>query len=270
MTESATAESAYFHTLTARPYFFPTETRDKRLSDIVTRLTDLPAELRLKIFGFAFLGNRVAVTAEWGCYCASTTTGPYRADHQWLLKSPPPQVKGEATRVFIRTAMWEIHCMQAMQAFIGKITALRYLNEIRHLRLNVYELEHVWKLDLEAFPKLQSATFAPWQKGWTIVIPESADSEPLSDDNIMLKVWQVLNTKEAYDPVRQAFRDKSRRHRMYFVFPIQFHLSPDEAKPQWSNTQPRWQLCVWRANLDTGVLERDWREVHLVQEATLD
>ncbi|KAJ9610344.1 hypothetical protein H2200_005121 [Cladophialophora chaetospira] len=271
MAESATAEATYFHTLNARPYFFPTETRDKRLQDIVSRLTELPPELRLKIFESAFRGNRVAVTAEWGCYCASKSTGPYRADHQWLLKSPPSQIKGEATRLFVQTAMWEIHCKQAMKTFTARMTTLGYLAEVRHIRLNVYELDITWKLVLSMFPRLQSATFSPWQKGWTIVVPETAESEDLSDENVISKVWRALDTVEAYNPVRQAYGDKSRPYKMYFVFPIRFHQPRDNAAPQRFNSQqPRWQLCVWRADLDKGTVERDWKEVHLVQEATLD
>ena len=270
MAESATAERAYFHSLTARPYLFPTEPRDKRLPNIVSRLRDLPAEIRWKIFEYAFRGNRVAVTAEWGCYCASKTTGPYRADHQWLLQRPPPQVVGEAQRAFIQTAMWELHCKQAMYAFMGKMTVLRRLNDIRHVRLNVYELDIIWKLDLRVFPYLKTATFAPWQKGWTIVIPEQLDSEHLSDENVMLKVWRVLDSKDAYKPVRRAFQDTMRLYQMYYVFPIRFHLPPEKSKAHLSDSQPRWQLCVWRANMDTRTIERDWREVHLAQEATLD
>ncbi len=270
MAESATAESAYFHTLTARPYFFPAETRDKRLSEIIARLPDLPPEIRLKIFEYAFRGNRVAVTAEMGCYCASKNTGPYRPDHQWLLKSPPAQVRGEAQRTFVQTAMWELHCKRAMSTFVGRMTALRYLDEIRHVRLNVFELELDWRLDVTVFPKLQSVTFAPWQKGWTIVIPEYDGSERLSDEHIMPKVWQVLRTKEGYDPVMQAYKDNSRPYEMYFVFPIQFYRLLPPGVIQMFGSNPFWQLCVWRANLDKGTIERDWKEVHLVQEATLD
>ena len=271
MAESATAESAYFHTLIARPYFFPTETRDQRLSEIVARLPDLPTEIRLKIFEHAFRGNRVAVTAESGCYCASRTTGPYRPDHKWLLGSSlPSQVREEAQRAFVQIAMLEIHCKQALSTFVGRMTALRYLDAIRHIRMNVYELDLDWNLDIRMFPKLQSVTFAPWQKGWTIVTPEYEHSEHLADANVMLKLWNVLNTKTAYNLVVQAYKDKSRRYKMYFVFPIRFHLHLDEAKPHLSGSQPRWQLCVWRANLDKGTIERTWKEVHLVQEATLD
>ena len=270
MSESATAETAYFHTLTARPYCFPTGPRNKHLADIVSRLGDLPAELRWKILKYAFGGNRVAVTAKHACYCATETTGPYRADHQWLLQTPPPRVTGEAQRAFIQTAMWELHCKQAMYTFIERMRALHYLNEIRHIRLNVYELDPAWTLDLSVFPRLQTATFAPWQKGWTIVIPQQPDAEQLSDENVIEKVWYTLIFKKAYRPVRQAFEDKSRTYKMFFVFPIRFHLSSDERSPQLSGNQPRWQLCIWRANLDKRTIERDWKEVHLVQEGTLD
>lgn len=265
MSESAVAESGYFHTLNARPYFFPTETRDKRLLDVVSHLSDLPAEIRWRIFDHAFHGNRVAVTAKAGCYCFSDTTGPYRADHQWLLQSTlPRQVRREAQWAFIQGAMWELHCQQALKSFVDRMLALRSLDQVRHVRLNVFEVDLRWELNLETFSKLRTATFSPWQKGWTIDIPEQANSELLSDANVMVKVWHVLESKDGYDPVLRAFR-QPRSYNMYFVFPIRFHL-PEKTQ----SGSPRWQLRIWRAHLDKGILERDWREVHLVQEATLD
>ncbi|KIW23790.1 uncharacterized protein PV07_11963 [Cladophialophora immunda] len=266
MSESAVAETSYFHTLTARPYFFPLETRDKRLADVISRLTKLPAEIRWDVFAHAFHGNRVAVTAKSGCYCFSDATGPYRADHQWLLKSAPPgQVRREAQRVFIQIAMWELHCHQALHSFVNRMKALHSLDDVRHVRLNVFELESTWELNLDKFPNLRSATFAPNPKGWTITIPHQADSEQLSDANVMLNVWRVLESRDGYGPVKEAFKQKTRPYSMFFVFPIRFHL-PETSQ----DGSPRWQLSVWRANLDTGTIERNWREVHLVQEATLD
>ncbi|KIX99912.1 uncharacterized protein Z520_04549 [Fonsecaea multimorphosa CBS 102226] len=269
MSESAVAETSYFHTLTARPYFFPlVESRDARLADVISRLTMLPAEIRWDVFAHAFRGNRVAVTAKSGCYCFSDATGPYRADHQWLLRSAPPgQVRREAQRVFIQMAMWELHCQRALQSFVNRMKTLHSLEYVRHVRLNVFEqLEATWELDLDTFPNLRTVTFAPNPKGWTITVPQRAGSEELSDANVMLKVWHVLESRDGYGPVREAYEQKaSRAYRMFFVFPIRFHL-PETSR----DGSPRWQLSVWRANMDTGSIERDWREVHLVQEATLD
>ncbi len=265
MSESAVAESAYYHTLNARPYLYPVDSRDKRLQKVVARLLELPAEIRRKIFEDAFNANRVAVTAKSGCYCFSDATGPYHAEHQWLVRADlPDQVRQEAQRVFVETAMWELHCQQAFTAFVSRMTALHTLNNVRHVRMNVFEIESQWKLNLEYFPKLLTATFSPWQKGWTIDVPEQADSELLSDVNVMDRVWRVLESKEGYGPVRDAFK-QPRRFRIHFVFPIRY-LLPGKT----GFGSPLWQLSVWRANLDTGMIERNWREVHLVQEATLD
>jgi hypothetical protein len=268
MSESATAETAYFHTLTARPYFFPSyEDPDKRLSEVVARLPELPAEIRHKIFEHAFIGNRVAVTSRHGCYCASETTGPYRADHRWLLKhAPSGLVKREAQCVFIQTAMWELHCQSAMDALSTRMKLPNGMQHIRHIRLNVFELEAGPKIDLSRFSKLNSVTLCPWQKGWTIDVPEQAHSEALSDDNVMSRVWHKLESMPGYVPVLETFQDTTnRKYKMYFVFPIRFHL-PVHAHDR----LPRWQLRVWRACLDNGSIERSWKEVHLVQEATLD
>ena len=273
MSDSATADSAYFHTLNARPYSFPAnEPRDIRLADVVSRLYELPTEIRCKIFEHAFSGNRVAVTAKSGCYCFSENTGPYRADHQWLLNHVPPgQVRREAQCAFIRIAMWEVHCRQAMDSLVGRMAALHSLCEVRHVRLNVFELEANWKLYLGMLLNLKTVTFGPWQKGWTIDIPAQPDSEQLSDENVMLKVWRVLESKAGYAPVLEAFEQKcSRRYQMYFVFPIRFYFPSDKEKVELVWPSKRWQLSIWRACLDAGKVERDWREVHLVQEATLD
>jgi len=265
MSESAVAESAYYHTLNARPYLYPVDSRDKRLQKVVARLLELPAEIRRKIFEDAFNANRVAVTAKSGCYCFSDATGPYHAEHQWLVRADlPDQVRQEAQRVFVETAMWELHCQQAFTAFVSRMTALHTLNNVRHVRMNVFEIESQWKLNLEYFPKLLTATFSPWQKGWTIDVPEQADSELLSDVNVMDRVWRVLESKEGYGPVRDAFK-QPRRFRIHFVFPIRY-LLPGKT----GFGSPLWQLSVWRADLDTGMIERTWQEVHLVQEATLD
>ncbi|EXJ57372.1 hypothetical protein A1O7_07719 [Cladophialophora yegresii CBS 114405] len=276
---------------------FPPESRDPRLSAVASRLGHLPAEIRLTIFGHAFHGNRVAVTAQSGCYCASSTTGPYRADHQWLLKVnsgtmskpgsvPQRHLQAEAQRAFVQIALWEMHCKRAMVAFVRRMAALGYLSEVRHLRLSVDEADvvddHAWNLqrDLVVFPNLRTVTFAPGQKGWTITIPEQLGSPNLWDENVMPRVWRVLESKEAYTDLREAFAAKAvRAYTLYFVFPVCFHLPPqpregnaipDGDPPRPQRQQPRWQLCVWRANLDDGSIERDWREMHLAQEATLD
>jgi hypothetical protein len=163
--------------------------------------------------------------------------------------------------------MWELHCSRALDAFVSRMKALHYLGEVRHVRLSVFEFERDWKLDLSAFPGLRTVTFAPWQKDWTIIM----GSEELSDEKVLAKLWNVMRCKNGYEPVIRAFHGEGRRYGMFSVFPIRFHLPTEEGQEDGSMaSEPRWQLCVWRANLDTGVVERDWREVHLVQEATLD
>lgn len=316
--------SAHSHTLTSRPYFFPSEvtTRSKQLeSETLRLLAKLPAELRWKVFGFAFAGNRVAVTSEAGCYCASSSTGPYRGDHRWLLmlqqrrslasadrgssnngdddddNDQRARVRGvlsEARRAFVRTAMWEVHCARAMHTFVARMAKLRYLDQVRHVRVNVFEDVPDGGVDGDdvrsIFPNLRSVTFAPSQKGWTIVVPERPRSDALSDANILLQIWNVLESIPAYATLRRMCRrprsgdwgettttTTRTRYAIHFVFPIQFHL-PRSAQgrddpgneSESESSQPRWQLCVWRANLDACTIERDWREVHLVQEATLD
>jgi hypothetical protein len=277
MSESAMADSAYYqHTLTAGPYFFPSsfEARDSRLAAIIARLHTLPLEIRLRIFELAFQGNRVAVTTDAGCYCASSSTGPYRADHQWLLKLAPREVRSEALRAFIRVAIWEVHCDSAVKAFVQRMKRLGYLDAIRHVRLNVYEEGGDRHVDLTSasFPKLRTTTFAPWQKDWTITIAGPASREHLSDQEALNRLWQVLDARAEYQPMKRLFEDRTRRWRMLFVFPVTCHVSPsgDKAGCPPDPKRPRWQLCVWRADLDNRTIERDWREVHLVQEATLD
>ncbi|KIW94020.1 uncharacterized protein Z519_05336 [Cladophialophora bantiana CBS 173.52] len=142
--------------------------------------------------------------------------------------------------------------------------ALHSLDEVRHVRLNVSELESTWALNLDKFPNLRTATFSPNPGTWTINIPQQAGSDQLLDANVMLKVWHVLESRDGR-PVREAFQKKTRGYRIHFVFPIRFHLMEKS-----QNGSPRWQLSVWRADLDRGTIERDWREVNLVQEATLD
>ena len=264
MVESAAAET-YVHTLNARPYFFPFDNRDRdaRLSKISSQLLQLPPEIRNKIYGLAFSGNRVAVTASNGCYCASPTTGPYRADHKWLLTELPGRVRQDAQRAFINLAMWELHCIAAFNVFLRRMRILNALHCVRHIRTNVFETsrEH-WELPLHELPSLRTITFAPWQKGWTIHIPERDGSEQLSDFNIMEKVYDVLGYKDGYEPVRSLITGP-RNFKVFFVFPIRY-LLPSEARLK------RWQLKVWRADFDANTIDRGWREVHLLQEATLD
>ena len=265
MSESATAETAYFHTLDARAYFFPVDRHDRdiRLSEISSKLLDLPLEIRNRIYELAFRENRVAVTTKNGCYCASETTGPYGADHKWLLTNLSGRVRIDAQRAFTRLAMWELHCLTSLNLFLRQMRALHSLSEVRHVRVNVFETsrDH-WQLPLERLPCLRTITFAPWQKGWTIDVPEQAGSEKLSDSSIMEKVREVLVYKDGYAPVRSLI-NQTRSFKVFFVFPIRF-LAAGEARLK------RWQLKIWRADFDANTIDRSWREVHLVQEATLD
>ena len=267
MAESAIAETAYFHTLNARPFPVPLDSRDPRLPKVSSRLLQLPPEIRYRIYELAFSGNRVVVTAKNGCYCSSETTGPYRADHRWLLTDVSGRVHRVAQNTFIKLALWELHCMKAFNLFLKQLRALNSLSSVRHIRINVFETsrEH-WELPLNQLPSLRTLTFAPWQKGWTIDIPEQEDSDALSDTSIMGKVHDVLRYKDGYAPVRDLI-SSHRCFKVFFIFPIRFWLPgklPAESRPRC------WQLQIWRADFDSNTIDRNWREVHLVQEATLD
>ena len=265
MAESATAETAYFHTLNARSYFFPFDSRDRdpRLPKISSQLLQLPPEIRHRIYELAFDGNRVAITSRNGCYCASETTGPYRADHKWLLTELTGRVRQDAQRAFVKLALWELHCVSAFTLFLTQMERLGALSCVRHIRINVFETSRErWELPLDQLPFLRSITFAPWQKGWTIDIPEQDGSEKLSDSSIMDKVYHVLGYKDGYEPVRSLIV-RPRNFKVFFVFPIRYLLSGE-------GRLKRWQLKIWRADFDANAIDRKWREVHLVQEATLD
>lgn len=265
MAELELAEDAYHHTLTARPYLFPIDGRDDRLAKIVSHLPELPVEIRWRIYEHAFWSNRVFVSTTSGCYCASDSRGPYRADHQWLLNADmPTQVRHEARRAFVQLAIWEIHCQKALDVFTNRMTALRLVEGVRHVRLNVFEEELNWELDLRPFRNLSTVTFSPWQKGWTLTIPAQADSELLTDGNISRLLWEVLLSKPAYNALLESLM-QPRNYATLFVFPIRYHLPPNPG-----SGATLWQLDVWRAHLDTGIIDRTWREVYLPQEATLD
>lgn len=236
MAESADADSAHYYTLNARPYYFPTDRPDARLSRITPKLLELPPEIRSTIFEYAFTGNRVVVTAKVGCYCASDGTGPYRADHKWLLNYTSGHVKQDAQRAFIRLACWELHCDDAFTLFVHKMMTLRCLESVRHIRINVFETTRQWHLPIEHFPELRSITFSPWQKGWTIDIPAQEDAADLSDVSIVRRLRQILAEKDGYQPVARLLTS-TRNFTLYFVFPIRY-LLPDERLP-W-----RWQLRV--------------------------
>ena len=278
MTESATAETAYFHTLNARAYYFPSE-KDKRLGAVSANLLKLPAEIRARIYDLAFNGSRVAVTSNSGCFCASDGSGPYREDHRWLLTNVAGQLRQEAQRAFIRRAMWELHCEGAFKLFIAKMSALGALLEVRHIRVNVFETSReYWRLPLEKLTNIRTVTFAPWQKGWTIDMPVREGSDHLSDSSIMEKIRSVMVCKDGYEPVRDLIASQ-RQYSIHFVFPIRY-LQPGKVLPY------RWKLEVnlpltravtstdttktWRANMDTNTIDRGWHEIYLVQEATLD
>ncbi len=278
MTESATAETAYFHTLNARAYYFPSD-RDKRLEAVSANLLNLPAEIRARIYDLAFNGNRVAVSSGSGCYCASDGTGPYREDHRWLLTNATGRVRQDAQYAFIKRAIWELHCEGAFKLFLARMNALGALSEVRHIRVSVFETSReYWQLPLEKLPHLRSVTFAPWQKGWTIDVPAKDGSDQLTDASIIEKVRDLMAYKDGYEPVRDLIASQ-RSYIIYFVFPIRY-LLPGKVLPY------RWQLKVsptliglivltemiknWRANMDNGTIDRKWRDIYLVQEATLD
>ena len=278
MAESSTAETAYFHTLNARAYYFPSE-KDKRLGAVTANLLKLPSEIRDRVYDLAFNGNRVAVSSSTGCYCASDGTGPYREDHKWLLTGLTGRMRQDAQDAFIKRAIWELHCEAAFKLFLTKMTSLGALSEIRQIRVSVFETSRkYWRLPLDKLPNLKSVTFAPWQKGWTIDIPAKDGSDQLNDASIMEKVRNLMVYKDGYEPVRDLIAS-ARQYSIHFIFSIRY-LLPGKVLPY------RWQLKVrlplvsevvfadviknWRANMDTGTIDREWREIYLVQEATLD
>ena len=261
--ESATAETAYFHTLNARAYYFPSD-QDKRLKDVSEHLLELPAEIRARIYDLAFDSNRVAVSASTGCYCASDGTGPYREDHRWLLTDTTGRLRQDAQLAFIKRAIWEVHCSAAFEPFLVRMGKLGGLSQIRHLRVSVFEEtsgKH-WSLPLDQLSNLKSLTFAPWQKGWTIDVAAKDGSDQLTDAAVMVKVKELMKYKHGYGPVTDLIETR-RGYYIHFVFPIRY-LLPGKVLPY------RWQLKNWRANMDTGVIDRRWKEIYLVQEATLD
>ncbi|RMZ74826.1 hypothetical protein DV737_g5705, partial [Chaetothyriales sp. CBS 132003] len=173
------------------------------------------------------------------------------------------RVRQEAQDAFIMQAIWEIHCEGAFKLFLTRLGRLGSLSSVRHIRLNVFEISlERWHLPLEQLPNLKTVTFAPWQKGWTIDIPAKDGSEKLSDASVMENVRHVMLHKVGYEQVRDLIATQ-REYSIHFVFPIRY-LLPDKVHPY------RWQLKNWRANMDSGIIDREWREVYLVQEATLD
>ncbi|KAI9877282.1 MAG: hypothetical protein M1823_007127, partial [Watsoniomyces obsoletus] len=116
---------------------------------------------------------------------------------------------------------------------------LNTLSYVRHIRVSVFETSReAWELPLDKFPGLKSITFAPWQKGWTIDIPEREDSPALSDASIMEEVHRVLAYKDGYEPVRNLINGK----RDFKVL-------------------KKWQLKTWRADFDANTIDRSWQEV---------
>ncbi|KPI42354.1 uncharacterized protein AB675_9560 [Cyphellophora attinorum] len=277
MSETATAEAAYYeHTLTHRPLDPVSRyTPHPGLAQITSKLLTLPAEIRARIYHHAFQGNRVAVTSVRGCYCGSVATGPYRDDLNWMLKLPRwGELSYEVRRAFIGEALWEIHCEKAFEAFVARFRYLSngndaLLRQVRHIKVNVFEIiRESWLVETNVFgPALRSITFGPWQKGWTIDVPNAVESpDELSDEKLMVRVTHAINTKHGYGFLKEAW-EKGRVQRggwkALFLFPIRYHVKQKDGKK-------RWQMQTWRADLDEGVIEKDWKDVHLVQEATLD
>jgi hypothetical protein len=268
MSESATAETAYFHTLNARPYFFPVEAKDQRLAAINDHLLDLPPEVRFRIYELAFTENRVVVTSSQGCYCASETTGPYRSDHRYLVKDTTGPLRQDAQHAFTSLALWEIHCESAFNQFVDRMQYLNALASVRHIRINVFETSLVyWHLPFDKFPHLTTVTFSPWQKGWTIDIPAPESSPELSDSAVLERLLYMLRHKAGYEPVLDLIPSPaSRSFKVLFVFPIRFKAASENPLI----SARRWQLRIWRADLDANKVDRTFKEVHLHQEATLD
>lgn len=256
MAESATADASYYaYTLTHRPASPSTleseRARDPRLPAISARLaTALPPEIRAYIYELAFGGNRVAVTASSGCYCAGQQRGPWRAEHRWLLALG--EVKGEgmvetrrdAVRGFTERALWEVHCPGAWEEWVGVMRRAGVLGSVRDIGVNVFELSReCWEVQTGLLEGLRSVTFCPWQKGWTLDVAALEGSEELSDQNMMPLVRNILETKAGYgwmwEMVKMG-REERGGWKLYFLLPVRYlHEVSRERK--------RWQLkvCFW-------------------------
>jgi hypothetical protein len=243
MAETATAEATYYsHTLTHRPHSPTLESerdRDPRLADITIQLLTLPAEIRSHIYALAFGGNRVAVTCKAGCFCASSHTGRYRAEHRWLLNLTTGAVRQDAQRGFVSQALWEIHCPSAWKLFVESMQSIGALDSVRHVRANVFETSNdPCVVDTAVFASLRSVTFCPWQKGWTCDIPEPEGSSELSNEKVMPKVREILATKAGYqwvwDMVKVGRKERG-GWKIYFLLPIRYLISAD---------RKRWQMRV--------------------------
>ena len=237
MSESATADSVYYSpTLNARPSYVPADKPDPRLEKISTRILDLPLEVRSYIYQIGFSNNRVAVTSQGGCFCVTSTTGPNREEHQWLLKTVMGKVRQDAQLAFVREAFWELHCPAAFDLFVHRMQALRTITEVRHIRLNVFDTSREsWHAPLHIFGGLRSVTFSPWQKGWTIDVPARDGMEQMTDAAVMERVREALMRKDGYGFVRELMQ-KNRHDRggwkLYFLFPIRY-LLPEKSKGKW-------------------------------------
>ena len=246
MSETATAEAEYYsHTLTHRP-LVPVSRYEPhpQLFLITLQLLTLPSEIRARIYHFAFRGNRVAVTSKTGCYCATTTKGPYSDDHHWMLSLPGGgKLRQEVQKAFAREAFWEIHCENAFGEFTRTLRALSpgYLGQVRHLKINIFDTSvDSWNVDLSVFaPGLKDVTFGLWQVGWTIDVPAKEGEPGMSDGAITQKVTHVVDTKAGYGYLRDCLRmGRASRGgwKCYFLFPIRYQVD--------NFGKVRWQLKV--------------------------
>lgn len=254
MSESATAEAAYYsHTLNRRPSPQPEDSaleseraRDPRLAAISAHSllpALLPPEIRAHIYALAFGGNRVAVTCSAGCYCAGTHTGPYRAEHRWLLQGLPGGSAGrmDAQRGFVEQALWEVHCPRAWGEWVGKLREVGVLDAVRDVRVNVFETSlECWELDTRVLVGLRSVTFCPWQMGWTCDVPALEGSVELSDERVMPLVRKKLETMAGYGWVWEMVnlgREKRGGWKVYFLLPVRYLYEV-------ARDRKRWQLKV--------------------------
>jgi hypothetical protein len=245
MSETATADATYYsHTLTHRPHSPTMESsrdRDTRLTAITSKLLSLPLEIRSHIYALTFSGNRVAVTCHSGCYCASMTTGRYRAEHRWLLHLTSGAVRLDAQRGFVSQAWWEIHCPSAWEVFVQRLRVAGAERWVRHVRTNVFETSpEPWVVRTGDLAGLRSVTFCPWQKGWSCDVPALQGSLELSDEMMMPKVKEMLRTKAGYEWVWEMVklgREERGGWKVHFLFPIRYlHEVTRDRK--------RWQLRV--------------------------
>jgi len=222
---------------------------EQRPDSLESSLLTLPFELRMKIYSYAFHGDRITVTADRDCLSVvvptGSTNGPYQPHHNWLLNLKSPKLRRDARSAFVATAYWEFDCRRTLDTFIHKLIGLGELASVKHIQLSTFE--HV-DMDVPSpttqttpsllgrFHNLRTVTFAPWQQAWSIDVPVREGSEQLSDANVLQKIHKTLLIKEGYEEVRSLL-GAERDFTLFLVFTIRW-LAQGKVLPY------RWQIRV--------------------------